>query len=107
MRDVHYIANVIEFPRVCIYGHCRIIHSNLVMIYRLVIFSYLPLTTKHILLECTHLRNIPVKRFSRSLLNGSCLKALTIILLLLLSKKHIFIINVYCNVCYCIFILVL
>ena len=34
-----------------------------------------------------------MKSFSRSLLLRSCFQALTIILLLLLSKKHIFIIN--------------
>ena len=47
----------------------------------------------------------PMKSISQSLLLRSCLKALTIILLLFLSKKCIFIIK--CNVCYFNFILAL
>jgi len=55
-------------------------------------FCGLPLTVKHILVECTKLYYVPTsaKDISQSLLLESCLKAMIIILFLILSKKLIF-----------------
>jgi len=67
----------------------------------------LPLTVKHILVECTKLYNVPTsaKNISQSLPLESCLKAMIIMLFLILSKKLIFTTN--CNFCYFCFILAL
>ena len=89
-------------------GHSHLTHLHLLYGDDLPTYqSYgIPRTVKLILVEW----NVPtcgtfIKNTSRCLLSQTCLKALTIVVWLILSKKPIFITN--CDICYFNFILAL